>query len=83
MKMTLHSIPHQKGEYHGLSKPQAQNGDSSGKGGWPSRSIWISTQTVDTQTTSTQSTGTQTTMRSIGMSKEDWEKMDRRERSTI
>jgi hypothetical protein len=28
MKMTLHSIPHQKGEYHGLSKPQAQNGDS-------------------------------------------------------
>jgi hypothetical protein len=26
--MTLHSIPHQKGEYHGLSKPQAQNGDS-------------------------------------------------------
>jgi hypothetical protein len=22
MKMTLHSIPHQKGEYHGLSKPQ-------------------------------------------------------------
>jgi hypothetical protein len=28
MKMTLHYIPHQKGEYHGLSKPQAQNGDS-------------------------------------------------------
>jgi hypothetical protein len=27
MKMTLHSIPHQKGECHGLSKPQAQNGD--------------------------------------------------------
>jgi hypothetical protein len=27
MNMTLHSIPHQKGEYHGLSKPQAQNGD--------------------------------------------------------
>jgi hypothetical protein len=28
MKMTLHSIPHQKGEYHGLSKPQGQNFDS-------------------------------------------------------
>jgi hypothetical protein len=28
MKMALHSTPHQKGEYHGLSKPQAQNGDS-------------------------------------------------------
>jgi hypothetical protein len=28
MKMTLHSILHQKGECHGLSKPQAQNGDS-------------------------------------------------------
>jgi hypothetical protein len=28
MKMKLHSIPHQKGEYHGLSKPQAQDGDS-------------------------------------------------------
>jgi hypothetical protein len=28
MKMTLHSIPHQKGECHGLSKPEAQNGDS-------------------------------------------------------
>jgi hypothetical protein len=28
MKMKLHSIPHQNGEYHGLSKPQAQNGDS-------------------------------------------------------
>jgi hypothetical protein len=28
MKMTLHSIPHQKGEYYGLSKPQAQNDDS-------------------------------------------------------
>jgi hypothetical protein len=28
MKMALHSIPHQKGEYHGFSKPQAQNGDS-------------------------------------------------------
>ena len=27
MKLTLHSIAHQKGEYHGLSKPQAQNGD--------------------------------------------------------
>jgi hypothetical protein len=27
MKMTLHSISHQKGEFHGLSKPQAQNGD--------------------------------------------------------
>jgi hypothetical protein len=26
--MTLHFIPHQKSEYHGLSKPQAQNGDS-------------------------------------------------------
>ena len=26
--MTLHSIPHKKGEYHGLSKPRAQNGDS-------------------------------------------------------
>ena len=25
--MTLHSIPHHNGEYHGLSKPQAQNGD--------------------------------------------------------
>jgi hypothetical protein len=28
MKMTFHSIPHQQGEYHGLSKPQAQNGVS-------------------------------------------------------
>jgi hypothetical protein len=28
MNMTLHSIPHQKGECHGLSKPDAQNGDS-------------------------------------------------------
>jgi hypothetical protein len=28
MKMTLHSIPHEKGEYHGLSKPKAQNSDS-------------------------------------------------------
>jgi hypothetical protein len=28
MKMKLHSILHQKGECHGLSKPQAQNGDS-------------------------------------------------------
>jgi hypothetical protein len=28
MKMILHSIPHQMGEYHGLSKPQAQNVDS-------------------------------------------------------
>ena len=28
MNMALHSIPDQKGEYHGLSKPQAQNGDS-------------------------------------------------------
>jgi len=28
MKMTLHYIPHQKGECHGLSKPQDQNGDS-------------------------------------------------------
>jgi hypothetical protein len=27
MKMTLHSIPHQKGEYHDLSKPQAQDVD--------------------------------------------------------
>jgi hypothetical protein len=24
MEMELHYIPHQKGEYHGLSKPQAQ-----------------------------------------------------------
>jgi hypothetical protein len=28
MKMTLHYNPHKKGEYHGLSKPHAQNGDS-------------------------------------------------------
>jgi hypothetical protein len=28
MKMTFHSIPHKNGEYHGLFKPQAQNGDS-------------------------------------------------------
>jgi hypothetical protein len=28
MKMKLHSIPHQKGKYNGLSKPQDQNGDS-------------------------------------------------------
>jgi hypothetical protein len=28
MKMELHSIPHQNGEYNGLSKPEAQNGDS-------------------------------------------------------
>jgi hypothetical protein len=28
MKMALHSIPHKKGEYHDLSKTQAQNGDS-------------------------------------------------------
>jgi hypothetical protein len=27
MKMTLHFIPRQKGEYHGLSKPEAQNSD--------------------------------------------------------
>jgi hypothetical protein len=27
MNMTLHSILHQKGECHGLSKPQTQNGD--------------------------------------------------------
>jgi hypothetical protein len=26
--MKLHYIPHQEGEYHGLSKPHAQNGDS-------------------------------------------------------
>ena len=28
MKMVLHSIPHQKGEYHGLWKPYALNVDS-------------------------------------------------------
>jgi len=28
MKMTLHFVPQRKGEYHGLSKAQAQNGDS-------------------------------------------------------
>jgi hypothetical protein len=28
MKMKLHYIPHKKGEYNALSKPQAQNGDS-------------------------------------------------------
>jgi hypothetical protein len=28
MKMTLHSIPHQKGEYYVLSKPKAWNVDS-------------------------------------------------------
>jgi hypothetical protein len=27
MNMTLHSIPHQNGEYRGLSKPRAQNSD--------------------------------------------------------
>ena len=26
--MKLHYIPHKEGEYHGLSKPHAQNGDS-------------------------------------------------------
>jgi hypothetical protein len=28
MKMLLHSIPHQKGEYHSLTKPYARNVDS-------------------------------------------------------
>jgi len=28
MKMKLHSITHQKGKYHGLSKPRDQNSDS-------------------------------------------------------
>jgi hypothetical protein len=28
MKMALPSIPHKKREYHGFSKPQAQNSDS-------------------------------------------------------
>jgi hypothetical protein len=26
--MKFHFIPHEKSEYHGLSKPQPQNGDS-------------------------------------------------------
>jgi hypothetical protein len=49
---------------------------------------WIivhhSTQPTGTQSTSTQLTGTQTTSTPpTGMSKEDWEKLDRRERSTM
>jgi hypothetical protein len=39
----------------------------------------IGTQTIGTQPTSTQTTSTPPT----GMSKEDWEKLDRRERSMI
>jgi hypothetical protein len=42
------------------------------------------TQSTGTQSTSTQPTSTQTTStQPTGMSKEDWEKLDRRERSTI
>jgi hypothetical protein len=42
------------------------------------------TQPTGTQSTSTQPTSTQTTSTPpTGMSKEDWEKLDRRERSTI
>jgi hypothetical protein len=42
------------------------------------------TQPIGTQTTSTQPTSTQTTSTPpTGMSKEDWEKLDRRARSTI
>jgi hypothetical protein len=41
MEMALHYIPHQKGEYHGLSKPWAQKCRFSGKGGWPPRSTLI------------------------------------------
>ena len=48
-------------------------------GTWPTGTQPIGTQTIDTQTTSTQTTSTQST----GMSQEDWEKMDRRERSMI
>jgi hypothetical protein len=43
-----------------------------------------STQPTSTQMTGTQPTSTQTTSKPpIGMSKEDWEKLDKRERSTI
>jgi hypothetical protein len=42
------------------------------------------TPSTSTQATGTQPTSTQTTSTSpIGMPKEDWEKLDRRERSTI
>jgi hypothetical protein len=49
---------------------------------------WIvvdpSTQPISTESTGTQPTSTQTTNTPpIGMLKEDWEKLDRRERSTI
>jgi hypothetical protein len=41
-------------------------------------------QPTGTQSTETQSTGTQTTStKPTGMSKEYWEKLDKRERSTI
>jgi hypothetical protein len=44
----------------------------------------IGTKTTSTQTTGTQTTNTQTTStQSTGMLKEDWEKPDRRTRSTI
>jgi hypothetical protein len=44
----------------------------------------IGTQSTSTHSTGTQPTSTQTTStKPIGMSKEDWEKLDRRARSTI
>jgi hypothetical protein len=45
----------------------------------PTGTLSTSTQATGTQPTSTQTTSTPPT----GMSKEDWEKLDRRERSTI
>ena len=45
----------------------------------PTSTPSTSTQATGTQPTSTQTTSTPTT----GMSKEDWEKLDRRTRSTI
>ena len=50
-----------------------------GPGTYPIGTSSISTQAIGTQSTSTQTTSTPTT----GMSKEDWENLDRRARSTI
>jgi hypothetical protein len=50
----------------------------------PTGTLSTSTQATSTQPTSTQPTSTQTTSTpTTSMSKEDWEKLDRRARSTI
>jgi hypothetical protein len=50
----------------------------------PTSSQTTGTQPTGSQTTRTKTTSTQTTStQSTGMSKEDWEKLDRRARSTI